>query len=265
MSDQDDMLQAISRMLGPFADHIAFDDGTSFALAKPASLQGPLLGHGDPVAIGDWVQITEYWEYGQRQRLADGGMPWQIRYISASSPYSLGFGARDGAFSCNAGKVGGEFWRTFTKIRAEDVPRYLKEPLPLPEGVTHSALRQLSKQQFLTTFAGQREIVCYVAVVAFAWQPITVVRHEMMPLLLSWEQRAQGRRPTLTSLRPKYTYVNGDFEHWSAGERHIEPDGRIVARKQRYSLCLYSSEGQGSGLLELLEHAQTPEQGVGDE
>ena len=81
--------------------------------------------------------------------------------------------------------MGGEFWRTFQKVRSEDVPRYLKEPLPLPEGITCSALRQLTKQQLLTTFAGQTEIVCYVAVVAFAWQPISVVRHEMMPLRLS--------------------------------------------------------------------------------
>jgi hypothetical protein len=265
MSEQDDMLHAISKVLGPFVDRIQFDNGTSFALSKPASLQGSLTGHGDPVQIGDWVRITEYWDHGQQWQLAREGMPWQIRYISPEPPHSLGFGVRDGAFSCNTGRPGGDFWRTFQKVPVESVPRYLKEPLPLPEGVTRPALRQLTKQQLLDMFASQGEVVCYVAVVAFAWQPIYVVRHEMMPLLLTWEQRARKRRPTLTDLRPKYPYVNGDFEHWNAGERQIEADGRVVARKQRYSLCLYSREGQGPGLLELLEHAQTAAQEIGDE
>lgn len=250
------MLHTIGRAFGPAVKYIRFDDGSSFALPEWESRKDPLTGYGDTISVGDWAWVTEHHREGGE---VTNPLPQQIIYISPETPPSIAYAVRDGGCPFfDARLVGDRRWLTFRKVAVEEVPLYLREPLPLSVGVTRSVLRQLTKQQILTKFAGESEVVCYVAVVAFDWEPIYVVRHEMMPLLLTWEQQAGKRRPTLASLRPKYTYVNGDFEHWDASERQIEPDGRVVARKQRYSFCLYDAEGQGPGLMELLEHAETP-------
>lgn len=254
---QEGMLQVIGRMFGPAVKFIHFDDGSSFALPEWEARKDPLVGYGDTISIGDWARITEHSK--EEREVSENPLPQQIIYISPETPPSVAYAVRDGGCPFfDARLVGDRRWLTFRKVAVEEVPLYLREPLPLPVGVTRSVLRQLTKQQILTQFAGQAEVTCYVAVAAFDCGPIYVVRHEMMPLALAWEQQAGKRRPILTSLRPKYTYVNGDFEHWDAGERQIQSDGRVVARKQRYSLCLYDAEGQGPGLMELLEHAETP-------
>jgi hypothetical protein len=264
MSEQDEimnaMLHSIGQVFGPTVKYIRFDDGSSFALPEWEARTEPLTGYGDTISIGDWAWITEHRKEGGQVRQVTEPFPQQIMYISPETPPSVSWAVRDGGCPFWNARLAGDWrWLSFRKVAAEDVPLYLRDPLHLPVGVTRAVLHQLTKLELLTKFLNQSEVVCYVAVVNFHQQPGYVVRHEMLPLLLEWDQQTGKCRPYLKSLRPRYTYVNGDFEHWVASERQIAPDGTISVKKRMYSLCLYDVDGSGPLLLNDLEHWQSPE------
>jgi hypothetical protein len=262
MSEQEDMdamLRSIGQAFGPMVKYIQFDDGSSFALPEWECRKGPLTGYGDTISVGDWAWVTQHRREGGKVSRHTEPFPQQIIYISPETPPSIAFAVRDGGCPFfNARLMGDWRWLTFRKVAVEDVPLYLREPLPLPVGVTRAVLRQLTRQELLTKFVNQSEVICYTAAVNLHQQPGLVVRHEMMPLLLEWEQQPGKRRLFLKSLRPKYPYVNGDFERWSASERQIAANGTISVKQRMYSLCLYDVDGSGPLLLRDLEHWQSP-------
>jgi hypothetical protein len=265
VSDQEDMdamLHSISQTFGPTVKYIRFDDGSSFALPDWEARKEPLTGYGDMVSIGDWAWVTEHRREGGQVRKFTGTFPQQIIYISPETPPSVSLAVREGGTQFwNRNWLGDRRWLSFRKVAVEKVPLYLREPLPLPVGVTRAALRQLTKQELLTKFLNQTEVVCYATVVDFHQQPAYVVRHEMLPLLLEWEQQPGNRRLFLKSIRPRYTYVNGDFAQWVATERQIAANGTISVKKRQTSLCLYDVDGCGPSLLRDLEHWQSPARG----
>ncbi len=255
----DAMLHSIGQVFGPMVKYIRFDDGSSFALPEWETRQEPLAGYGDTISIGDWAWITQHRREGGKVSQRTEPFPQQIIYISPETPPSVSWAVRDGGCPFwNARLAGDRRWLSFRKVAVEEVPLYLREPLPLPVGVTRTVLRQLTKQELLTKFLNQSTVICYAAVVNFQQQPAYVVRHEMLPLVLEWEQQMGSRRPFLKSLRPQYTYVNGDFAQWAATERQIAANGSISVKKRMYNLCLYDVDGSGPLLLNDLEHWQSP-------
>jgi hypothetical protein len=242
MDEQEKMLHIISQVLGPMVQI----EGAS--LPQLPSLQGSLIGYGDPVSVGDWVIVTNHYQDGS-QKLLDDGMPQQIVTIAQDQDtYTVWIKARHGGCNFNVGTLG-RVWRTFQKISDKQVPQYLKEALPLPEGATPSTLRQLSKGQVLTKFAGVSEAVCYAATVDRRLRQ--VVYHEMVPLLLEWKQ--SSRTHNLKGISLKFPYVIGDFEGWIASERQIEEGGAIVAKDHQYCLYLYDIDGNGTTLAHLFK------------
>jgi hypothetical protein len=257
----DAMLHSIGQVFGPAVKYIQFDDGSSFALPDWEARKEPLIGYGDMVSIGDWAWVTEHRRDGG-SRAFTNPFPQQIVYMSPEIPPSFSLAVRDGGTQFwNRSWLGDWRWLTFRKIAVEEVPLYLREPLPLPVGVTRAVLRQLTKQELLTKFLNQTEVVCYTAVVDFHQQPAYVVRHEMLPLLLEWEQQPGKHRLFLKSIRPRYTYINGDFAQWVATERQIATNGTISVKKRQTSLRLYDVDGSGPSLLRDLEHWQSPARG----
>ncbi len=253
------MQRSIGQVFGPTVKYMQFDDGSSLALPEWEVRMEPLEGYGDTISIGDWALITEYRrEHGQISQHTKP-FPQQIIYISPETPPSVSWAVRDGGCPFWNARLAGDWrWLSFRKVAVEEVPLYLRKPLPLPVGVTRTMLRQLTKQELLAKFLNQNTVICYAAVVNFYQQPAYVVRHEMLPLVLEWEQQEGSRRPFLKSLRPQYTYVNGDFERWVASERQIAANGTISVKERMYSLCLYDINGSGSSLLNDLEHWQSP-------
>lgn len=257
--ERDAMVHSIGQVFGPSIKYIRFDDGSSFALPEWEARKEPLVGYGDTISVGDWAWITQNRREGGQVQQFTEPFPRQIIYLSPEMPPSVSWGVRDGGCPFwNAHLMGDWRWLSFRKVAVEDVPLYLREPIPLPVGVTRAVLRQMTKQELLAKFLNQSEVVCYTAVVNFHQPPGYVVRHEMLPLLLEWEQQSGKRHPFLKNLRLQYPYINNDFEHWVASERQIAPSGTVTAKKRLYSLCFYDVDGSGSLLLNDLEHWQSP-------
>ena len=232
----------------PRINYHQFDDGSSIALPNSEqSRKDPLVGYGDPVSVGDWVQIT----YHSTSRSDPGPLhlPQRIVSISPENPPNVAYAIRKSYTFFGA--MGVRHWLTFRKIALICVPRYLREPLAFPHGVTRSDLRQLTKQQILSEFAGKTEVESYVVVLG-NWYGHPVIRQEIMPLTLGWEQK-RGQRMKLVNLQPKYASIDKGFELLSASEQEMEPDGRIFfPQRPRHIFRLYDVDGQGQPLMDLL-------------
>jgi hypothetical protein len=247
--DQEAMLGAISRVFGPFTTEIRRGK-TVIQVSPPPQPIAPLVGYGDTVEVGQWVYVIEQ---GKK-----GDMPLQVVHYELDKGHPAIFlkNRVTNASFCYAEPGGMVAWRTFQVVALDDVPLYLREPLPRDQAAI-DGWKMLSKAQLLEKFQHSGEAVCYVVMFQVFWRepkarPVFVHR-DVMPVVVQWEPASTGKKRKLSFMGERYA-TNGN----PYGAKPVMGDNGYIVADKAFALAIFDPAGSGFTLKRFMRHLVKP-------